>query len=360
MSDAALVTLDEIIKKKKIRPFKNQNGKAVKTKKGTKKAPVKRLGKKGPIKKGVIKDARNRIIQRKRQNMGDARERLGELAKTGDARQRLNKMKMQGRLGPGGAKAKGQAAANLLTQKKALQKKQVVVVKAAAQKAVKKPAKAQVGADLVRAVANVAGNIAKPANAAAKKKKNKNQINKVNKQMAISTQNLRIKKANRPQPVFRQPQPVFRQPQVVYQQMPAPQVVYVDEYGVPIQQYDDYYAPPPPVYVQAPMRRPAPMRVQRGGGIQQRLQPQKQQAQGGQQGHKVLVTNLRQTVSKKDMEELFRSIGKVLNARMVKQGVAEAVFMNLQDAQKCVNTFNNRQLDGFPMNVKMVKRKQAA
>lgn len=38
-------------------------------------------------------DMRNKIIQKKRLRMHDARDRLHELAKQGDARERLNKMR---------------------------------------------------------------------------------------------------------------------------------------------------------------------------------------------------------------------------------------------------------------------------
>ncbi|MPC88927.1 polymerase delta-interacting protein 3 [Portunus trituberculatus] len=57
------------------------------------------------------------------------------------------------------------------------------------------------------------------------------------------------------------------------------------------------------------------------------------------------------------MEELFGTIGNILSARMVREGVAEAVFMNEEDAYKSVEVFNNRQLDGQPMCVSVVNKK---
>merc|ERR1712142_977800 len=116
MADAAALSLDEIIKAKKIKPFQKK-AKVVKTTKGTK-ATVKRLGKNRPLKQGtaglkkaVVKDARNKIIQKKKQKIGDARERLGELARQGDARERLNKIKkvttgVASRIGPQGVAAR--------------------------------------------------------------------------------------------------------------------------------------------------------------------------------------------------------------------------------------------------------------
>lgn len=46
------------------------------------------------------------------------------------------------------------------------------------------------------------------------------------------------------------------------------------------------------------------------------------------------MTNLHHCVSVEDMEELFGTIGNILSARMVREGVAEAVFMNEEDAYK--------------------------
>lgn len=46
------------------------------------------------------------------------------------------------------------------------------------------------------------------------------------------------------------------------------------------------------------------------------------------------MTNLHQCVSVEDVEELFGTIGTILSARMVREGVAEAIFMNEEDAHK--------------------------
>lgn len=46
----------------------------------------------------------------------------------------------------------------------------------------------------------------------------------------------------------------------------------------------------------------------------------------------VLVTNLHPCVTVTDMEELFGTIGQIMSARLLKQGVAEAMFVNKEDA----------------------------
>ncbi|XP_071516098.1 uncharacterized protein [Panulirus ornatus] len=72
---------------------------------------------------------------------------------------------------------------------------------------------------------------------------------------------------------------------------------------------------------------------------------------------KVLVTNLHRCVSVEDMEELFGTIGPIRTARMLREGIAEAVFMSMEDAYRAVEVFNNRQLDGQPMSVTVVNKK---
>jgi len=57
------------------------------------------------------------------------------------------------------------------------------------------------------------------------------------------------------------------------------------------------------------------------------------------------------------MEELFSTIGTIVNARMVREGVAEATFLKEEDALRSVEVFHNRQLDGLPMNVSIIGKK---
>ncbi|XP_045135311.1 polymerase delta-interacting protein 3-like isoform X2 [Portunus trituberculatus] len=103
-----------------------------------------------------------------------------------------------------------------------------------------------------------------------------------------------------------------------------------------------------------PMRHPKKV-ASISSGLMARLDQPQRPSQV--QGTKVLVTNLHHCVSVEDMEELFGTIGNILSARMVREGVAEAVFMNEEDAYKSVEVFNNRQLDGQPMCVSVVNKK---
>lgn len=431
MADAANLSLDAIIKNnKKNKPLKKQNakGKVVKTTNG-KKATVKRLGNNRPLKttgnaNKKVSDARNKIILAKRQKMGDARERLGELARQGDARERLNKLKGKPgvaatRIGNRMASRIGaQGAANKLAQNKAAQIKKQLGLQTG--KNFNKQNVTGQGKNLTRTVAGVAGKSAKGGATGFKTQRNKiipavnrqkgfNQTvvtiknNRANmnqqsmrpmKQKQMQTQNVRSApyRAMRPQGMrsdmvwetypqeqviyqervypqeqFYQPRPVMMAAPQRIQMAPRPyrETVYVDEYDQPIRQR-------PVQYVEAaPRPRPAAPRVQQR--VQQRVQKkpqqmssnlaarldqqQQQQPRANKQGHKVLVTNLHPCVSGEDMEELFSTIGTIVTARMVREGVAEAQFLKEEDALRSVEVFHNRQLDGLPMNVTIVGKK---
>lgn len=72
------------------------------------------------------------------------------------------------------------------------------------------------------------------------------------------------------------------------------------------------------------------------------------------QGYKIMITNLASTVSYDDLIELFGAVGAVKSARLVKQGTAEVVYVKKDDAINGTKTYNDRELDGLPMIVKMV------
>lgn len=44
----------------------------------------------------------------------------------------------------------------------------------------------------------------------------------------------------------------------------------------------------------------------------------------------------------------------MLEARLVKTGVAEVIFADMKDAEAAVETYHNRQLDGQPMKCLLV------
>uniref|UniRef100_A0A182J512 Uncharacterized protein n=1 Tax=Anopheles atroparvus TaxID=41427 RepID=A0A182J512_ANOAO len=71
-------------------------------------------------------------------------------------------------------------------------------------------------------------------------------------------------------------------------------------------------------------------------------------------GYRIVVSNLHAKVVHEDIEELFADIGDLMEARLVRPGVAEVIYRNLGDAEKAVDAYHNRQLDGQPMNCLLV------
>jgi len=72
------------------------------------------------------------------------------------------------------------------------------------------------------------------------------------------------------------------------------------------------------------------------------------------EGAKVVVTNLQTSVTKDDIVELFGDVGALKRAKVSSPGTAEVVFVNRTDAQKAVEIYHNRQLDGKAMRCNIV------
>lgn len=72
------------------------------------------------------------------------------------------------------------------------------------------------------------------------------------------------------------------------------------------------------------------------------------------QGYRIVVSNLHASVTKSDIQELFEDIGELYESRIVRPGVAEVIYKSLNDAEKAVDTYHNRQLDGQPMKCLLV------
>lgn len=72
-------------------------------------------------------------------------------------------------------------------------------------------------------------------------------------------------------------------------------------------------------------------------------------------GHRIVVSNLHSSVTQNDIRELFEDIGDLLESRLVRPGVAEVIYRTAKDAEEAVDTYHNRQLDGLPMKCLLVK-----
>uniref|UniRef100_W8CCL8 Polymerase delta-interacting protein 3 n=1 Tax=Ceratitis capitata TaxID=7213 RepID=W8CCL8_CERCA len=71
-------------------------------------------------------------------------------------------------------------------------------------------------------------------------------------------------------------------------------------------------------------------------------------------GYRIVVSNLHSSVTQSDIQELFEDIGPLYDSRLVRPGVAEVIYKSLTDAEKAVDTYHNRQLDGQPMKCLLV------
>merc|ERR1719489_215184 len=72
------------------------------------------------------------------------------------------------------------------------------------------------------------------------------------------------------------------------------------------------------------------------------------------EGAKVVVSNLQASVSKEDLFELFGDVGALKRVKVSTPGSAEVVFVERADAQKAVEIYHNRQLDGKAMKCQIV------
>ena len=71
-------------------------------------------------------------------------------------------------------------------------------------------------------------------------------------------------------------------------------------------------------------------------------------------GTKVVVSNLQTSVSSEDLGELFGDVGSLRRVKRLDNDAAEIVFMNKEDADKAIEVYHNRQLDGKPMKCQLV------
>ena len=63
----------------------------------------------------------------------------------------------------------------------------------------------------------------------------------------------------------------------------------------------------------------------------------------------LVVSNLEESVTVGDISQLFGEVGTVQKVSMKGKGIAEIVFVKREDAQKAVETYDKRLLDGRAM-----------
>lgn len=95
-------------------------------------------------------------------------------------------------------------------------------------------------------------------------------------------------------------------------------------------------------------------------GIFSRSQPPSSPPLSQSNGYRIVVSNLHSSVSQGDIKELFEDIGELMEARLVRPGVAEVIFRTLRDAEEAVDTYHNRHLDGQPMKCLLVNPRSSS
>nr|ABG42999.1 polymerase delta interacting protein 3 [Bombyx mori] len=65
---------------------------------------------------------------------------------------------------------------------------------------------------------------------------------------------------------------------------------------------------------------------------------------------RIMVSSWKSTVTAGDIEELLGDVGGMVESRWVRPGTAEVIYKTQEDAQRAVDLYHNRQLDGQPMN----------
>ncbi|KAJ8377363.1 hypothetical protein AAFF_G00260920 [Aldrovandia affinis] len=132
-------------------------------------------------------------------------------------------------------------------------------------------------------------------------------------------------------------------------------------------QNDSYTAPPPPVPEEPPGANPSLLTPRSAPSVLKAVSRTLVTGQGAStgdtssppaavhpvcsplEGTKMTVNNLHPRVSEEDIVELFCVCGALKRARLIREGVADVVFVRKEDAVAAYKKYNNRCLDGQPM-----------
>lgn len=70
-------------------------------------------------------------------------------------------------------------------------------------------------------------------------------------------------------------------------------------------------------------------------------------------GYRVVVSNLHPNVTQEDILELFSDIGPIKRAKFIERGVAEVIYVNLDDAYSAIKKYDQKELDGRAMKIEL-------
>jgi hypothetical protein len=75
---------------------------------------------------------------------------------------------------------------------------------------------------------------------------------------------------------------------------------------------------------------------------------------GRQSGTSIIVSNLNPSVTQNDILELFGDVGSIASYQSINSSTAMVTYNHPSDAQRAIQTYNNRFLDGLPMQVTLI------
>ncbi|XP_046680096.1 polymerase delta-interacting protein 3-like isoform X2 [Homalodisca vitripennis] len=341
------LSLDEIIKKKNIKigsqklKGRSQNGrrnmstgrvnKPVQSNNGRVTRPLRRTNSQIADNPRVV-DARLRIIQKNRQRMTDARDKLSELAKQTDARNKIKGRNPKLAVQPNGRTDRGRINRDNFIRTL----KSVPLLK--------------------RSFRNNVAEIADPA--ALIRTINRPNLNYMPRSSPLYVDDFDMSSPMRPHTDLSGIKVVTQNEYMQYNQEYVPEPMFVDHHDAPVfrrhldnprggitvphgrsggRMSQEMRArldspKPPPAYIYPPPSHSPP------------LSP----------GHRIVVSNLHASVTHEDIKELFEDIGPLLTSRLVRPGTAEVIYKEHKNAKQAVEAYHNRQLDGQPMKCLLV------
>ncbi|XP_036317909.1 polymerase delta-interacting protein 3-like [Rhagoletis pomonella] len=337
------LSLDEIIKTKKIalpsavKKFNN-------TENPRKSLPLRKTLNKPIFKQSIVTDARNKIIQKNREKILDARDKIAELTRPiGDVRQRLLAKKLSAN---SGLKSRG-GSKKLYTT--------------AYRNGVLKPKPGLKSTQpFLRQPAHVSARLPDLINVPRGYVDYDDMERLEEEEMAAAT---RITQTVRNQ--------FYKPPELL-----STRTVNNQFYKPPDRHMSPELPPPPPKGILRPSTRqlspdvyqrryvpelPSHLSYEMRSRLERAPDPHASMGifsnplkSSSSSGYRIVVSNLHSSVTQSDIQELFEDIGPLYDSRLVRPGVAEVIYKSLTDAEKAVDTYHNRQLDGQPMKCLLV------
>ncbi|KAL0893959.1 hypothetical protein ABMA27_014036 [Loxostege sticticalis] len=319
------MSLDDIIQKKKRENTKSKN--TLPTNKGKNVMPRPKI---------PITDARNKIISKKRTQITDAREKLAEIAKKRDARLKIEQMRLKRMSSQ--QKPKPNMIQNRNKFLRTIQNKERVFVDPSRQ--------------VVSQPLTTSRHISKHQNLHSKRF------------MEPHAVQARFSGTSRPKPILRTVEndiEIIDDPmgeefippkRTLLNRKASLQLKIIAHNNDTYENRIGVYRSAIPEKEKSPPRPPSilkkrPMAALRTEKITEKIDKPVLE-------YRIIVSNLRSTVTGGDIEELFGDVGGMVESRLVRPGTAEVIYKTQEDAQRAVDLYHNRQLDGQPMNCLLV------